>query len=102
MSFLVLELREHAFYLEKRIEKVPIKQREPFIDRLYKLNKVISLLNDLDFITIGGFNMDKKQAYENGKDAILNGANTINSSYENFTSVELKDAWEKGYNEHKK
>lgn len=43
--------------------------------------------------------MDKKTAYNFGRDAGLNGANTTNSNFRIFADTELMKAWVKGRND---
>ena len=44
-------------------------------------------------------NIKEYEAYEHGKDAAQNGANTTNSNFRIFSSPEMRDAWQKGYTE---
>jgi len=41
----------------------------------------------------------EKEAYDFGKDAGINGANTTNSNFRIFTNPKLMDAWQRGYDE---
>lgn len=44
----------------------------------------------------------KKQAYEFGRDAVINGANTTNCNFKIFESELLKGAWQKGHDDAKR
>ena len=46
--------------------------------------------------------MKENQAYDLGRDAAKNGANTENSNFAIFSTPEGRDEWQKGYDDYLK
>ena len=47
-------------------------------------------------------NEELQSCYDAGKDAAINGSDVSNASFRFFRTKEMKDAWQKGYDEHRR